>query len=389
MRTRIRSERRPRRRAGFSLVEMVVSMTILFAVLTVSTGLLRSQNALVAAQLTREDAEQNARFATTTIERELRMAGAGAVDGQPTLVVAGSTSVVFNADLVSRTVGDVGAVDVDRGVDPSAASVFARADAYVLPGTSRAYPETTYTNGGGVPSGAETISYYLVADSSTGSGEYALYRRVNAAPAEIMARGILHTSADTLFQYFTSDTLRNVTPVASAKLPLVHSVIIDGSVTDTGKVALVDSIVAVRMKFRVAVHDRHGGTTVREAGVMIRILNAGMPHATTCGDPPLAVAPAAVASDPGDSVPHATISWAASLDEAAGEKSVERYMLFRRPSTATAFTESFASVPAGLTTYSYVDANVQSGDSWVYGVAAQDCTPTNSAIGVTGAVIIP
>jgi len=368
---------------------MVVSMTILFAVLTVGTGLLRSQNALVAAQMTREDAEQNARFATTTIERELRMAGVGVVDGQPTLVVAGSTSVVFNADLVSRTIGDVGAVDVDAGADPAAASVFTREDAYVLPGTSLAYPETTYTNGGGVPSGAETISYYLVADSSTGSGEYALYRRVNAAPAEVMARGILHTTQDTLFQYFTSDTLGNVTPVASSKLPLVHSVVIDGSVADTGKVALVDSIVAVRMKFRVAVHDRHGGTTVREAAVMIRVLNAGMPHATTCGDPPLPIAPTAVPSDAADSVPHATITWAASLDEAAGEKSVERYMLFRRASTATAFSESFASVPAGSATYSYVDANVQSGDSWVYGVAAQDCTPTNSAIGVTGTVIIP
>jgi Tfp pilus assembly protein PilW len=386
---RSRRAQRPRQRVGFSLVEVVVSMTILFIVLTVSTGLLRSQNALVAGQMSREDAEQNARFATTTIERELRMAGAGVVDGQPTLVVAGSTSVVFNADLVSRTMGDVGSVDVDTSVDESAASVFQKVNSYVLPGTAFAYPETTYTNGAGVPSSAETISYYLAADSSTGAGEYALYRRVNAAPPEVMARGILHTAADTLFQYFTSDTLGNVTPVAATKLPLVHTVAIDGATADTGKVALVDSIVAVRLKFRVNVHDRHGGTTTREAAVMIRILNAGMPHATTCGDPPLGITPTAVASDPADSVPHATITWPASLDEAAGEKSVERYMLFRRPSSATAFTESFASVPAGLTTYSYVDANVQSGDSWVYGVAAQDCTPTNSAIGVTGAVIIP
>ena len=378
-----------RRRAGFSLIEMVVSMTIFLLVLSISTGLLRSQNALVSGQMSREDAEQNARFATTTIERELRMAGAGVVDGQPTLVVAGSTSVVFNADLVSRTIGDVGAVDVDTSVGETAASVFDRANAYVLPGTAFAYPDTTYSSSGG-PSGAETISYYLLADSTSGyPGEYALYRRVNAAPAEVMARGILHASSDTLFQYFTSDTLGNVTPVPSSRLPLVHSVPIDGSVADTGRAALVDSIVAVRLKFRVSVHDLHGGTTTREAAVMIRILNAGMPHATTCGDPPLGVTPTATASDPADSVPHVTITWPASLDEWSGEKSVERYMLYRRSSSETAFSETFASVPAGLTTYSFTDANVKSGETWVYGVAAQDCTPSNSPIGVTSAVTLP
>lgn len=365
-------------------------MTILFAVLTISTGLLRSQNALVAGQMTREDAEQNARFAATTIERELRMAGIGVVDGQPTLVVAGSTSVTFNADLVSRTIGDVGAVDVDTAADPATTSVFDQKDAILLPGTTQIYPETTYASMGGVPSGAETITYYLASDSTSKyAGEYALYRRVNAAPPQVMARGILHTSTDTLLQYFTTDTSGNVKQVPQSWLPLVHTIPIDGSISDTGRVALVDSIVAVKLEFRIAVHDQHGGTTVRDAAVMIRVLNAGMPHATTCGDPPLGVTPTATPSAVDDSVPHVTITWSPSLDETAGEKSVERYMLYRRPSGATSFSESFASVPAGLSAYTYVDADVASGQSWVYGVAAQDCTPSNSVIGLTSAVTLP
>jgi hypothetical protein len=369
---------------------MVVSMAILLVVLTVSTGLLRSQNALMAGQMTREDAEQNARFATTTVERELRMAGIGVVDGQPTLVVAGSTSVTFNADLVSGTVGDVGAVDVDTAATSAMTSVFKESDAIILPGTTNGYPDTTYSSLSGVPSGAETITYYLAADSTSRyADEYALYRRVNAAAPEIMARGILHTSADTLFQYFTSDSSGNVTPVAKTLLPLIHTVPIDGSISDTGRVALVDSIVAVKVRVRVAVHDQHGGTTTRDAAVMIRVLNAGMPHATTCGDPPLGVAPTATPSTVDDSVPHATITWSPSIDETAGQKSVERYMLYRRPSSATTFSETFASVPAGLASYSYTDADVRSGETWVYGVAAQDCTPSNSVIGVATAVTIP
>lgn len=377
-------------RAGFSLVELVVSMTILLVVLAVCVNVLRRQSSFMANQSGRADAEQSARFAIASLERELRMAGAGVVNGQPMLVAATPTSIVFNVDLVSRTPGDVGAVIVDQDADTGTVGVFRQAQAIVLPGTTNTYPETTYMKSPGVESGAETIAYYLAPDSTSARpNEYILFRRVNAAPPQVMVRNVLHTTADTVFQYFKTDTAGNLSAVPGTSLPLFHAAAIHGSPADTGVYATVDSIRTVRTMLTVVDHDPRSGDIPRTVTSRLRILNAGLAAQLTCGDPPIGVSPAATPSLPGDSVPHVTITWNASVDEHAGQKSVERYILYRRPAAAAAFTEAFATIPAGNTAYTYTDTDVRSGESWIYGVSAQDCTPSNSAIGATFAVTVP
>ncbi len=381
----------PHTRRGFTIIELLIAMTILLAVIAVAVGTFRRSSNLLAAQSGRLEAQQNARFAVTTLDRELRMAGVGVVDVQPILVEASNTAITFNVDLISRVPGDVGAVYVDTSADTSAVSAMRTNNKITLPGLAVNYPDSSYVQAGGVPGSAETISYYLVRDSSSShANEYMLYRRVNATAPTVLARGILFNANDTLFQYFTSDTLGNLTAVPTGKLPLYHKAAVHGSAADTGKFALIDSIRTVRVHLAAIYHDPRQGDVIRRIQSTVRILNAGLINRTTCGDPPIgATAVTAVPSLLGAPSPFVTISWTASVDETGGEKDVERYALYRRPDTVATFDQPFSSIPAGSATYAFTDNNVQSGDHWIYGVSAQDCTPANSPIATTGTIIVP
>jgi hypothetical protein len=68
---------------------------------------------------------------------------------------------------------------------------------------------------------------------------------------------------------------------------------------------------------------------------------------------------------------------------------VERYAIYRRLSSAPAFSEPIASIPAGQGSYIFADTDVRSGESWIYGIASQDCTPMSSSISSTTAVTVP
>ena len=378
-------------RSGFTILELIIAMTILLAVIAVAVSTFQRSSNLLAAQSGRLEAQQNARFAVTTLDRELRMAGVGVVDIQPILVEASNTAIAFNVDLISRVPGDVGSVYVDTSADTNAVSAMRTNNKITLPGMTVAYPESSYTQAGGVPGGAETISYYLVRDSSSAhTNEYMLYRRVNATPPTVLARGILFNPNDTLFQYFTADTLGNLSPVPNAKLPLYHAAAVHGSAADTGTYALIDSIRTVRVRLSAIYHDPQQGDVIRRIQSTVRILNAGLINRVTCGDPPIgASGVAATASPIGAPAPYVTITWNASVDETGGEKDVERYALYRRPDSVATFDQPFSSIPAGSATYSFTDNNVQPGDHWIYGISAQDCTPANSPIATTGTIIVP
>ena len=68
---------------------------------------------------------------------------------------------------------------------------------------------------------------------------------------------------------------------------------------------------------------------------------------------------------------------------------MEQYAIFRKLPAAAAFDEPFASIAGGLASYTFVDSNVNSGDQWIYGVAAMDCSPALSAASVTSTITIP
>lgn len=381
-----------RARRGFTLVEALLSMTLMLTVIGLSAQVFRRQSAAVSTQQGRLDAQQNSRFALGNLERELRMAGGGVINQQPMLVMAGATAITFNANLAALDTGDYGAVYINPEADSGSVNVLRSTSKITLPGTSTLYPDTTYQQNG-VPSTAETISYWLSRDStSTRTNEYILFRRVNARPPRVVARGIRYNPGDVIFQYFKTDSAGNLAAVSPALLPIVHTAPIHGTQADTSRSALTDSIRQVRASFTSMYHDpRTNKLVTRRMTMRVRLMNAGLIRFSTCGNPPLSVTATATASS--TPVPSATITWGPSVDESTGERDVERYALYKRLAGATTFDQPFASVPAGLlapaTSYSFTDTEVMTGQQWVYGVASQDCTPLSSSIGETSAVTIP
>jgi prepilin-type N-terminal cleavage/methylation domain-containing protein len=386
-----------RNRRGFTLIEIMISMTLMLTIIGLSTQLFRKQANAVAAQSGRLDAQQNSRFAVSMLERELRVAGVGVVDQQPLLVMAAPTSISFNANLVALDTGDLGSVYINPDADSASAGVWKKADRMQLPGTTSFYPNSTYVKAGGVFSDAETITYWLAADSSSSwPNEYILWRRVNARPPRMVARGIYYRpGTDTLFRYFKSDTLGTLTEITSATLPIVHTATVHGTQADTGKSAMTDSVRQVRAQFNSIYHLslKAGDTTQRRLNLTIKLMNAGLIHHVTCGSAPIAPTSltATVTAANGTTIPRpfVTISWPKTVDAGAGEKDIERYAIYRKQNTDPNFDQPIGSVVGGRSSYSFVDTDLQTGDHWVYGVSALDCSPSNSPMVSSGQVVIP
>lgn len=377
-------------RAGFTLIEVMVSMTLLLFVLGVATNSFRKQSSLIAAQSGRLEAQQTAQFTLSELDRELRLAGVGVADMQPVIVQADSLAVTFNADLVSTVPDDASAVYIDSLANPELSTVWLSVNKAMLPRTGFYYPDSTHMRSAGAPSGAETISYWLSRDSTaTATNEYVLFRRVNNGPARLVAKGIIRNPADTIFQYFKGDSLGNLSAIPAANLPLYHTASTHGVKSDSGRLAWVDSIRTIRVRVTVVYRDR-SGPVYRRLDQTIRLMNAGLVRRTTCGEPPITTTPSVTAALDTVGFPFVTINFPQSADEAGGERDVERYALYRRLNgEAATDAEPFASIPAGNASYSFTDSDVMSGQQWVYGVASQDCTPQTSSVTYGASVTVP
>lgn len=379
-----------RARRGFTLVEVTVSMMLMLFVLGAATTFFQSQGRLIAETSGRLEAQQTVQFALSELDRQLRLAGVGVADMQPVIVQAAPMALTFNADLVSIVPGDPSTVYVDPEADPVFTRVFRSTDKRTLPLSTQMYPDSTHMRSAGAPSGAETISFWLSADSATPpTNDYILWRRVNHGTPQVVATSVVKGAADTVFQYFRGDSAGNLTAIPGASLPLYHNAATHGIKSDTGRLAWVDSIHTVRVRLTVAFRSRNG-TVHRRLDQTIRLMNAGLVRRSTCGEPPIGVLPAAAAALDTLGQPLVTITWPRSSDEGGGEKDIERYALYKRPAGAgSSMNEPFASIPAGSASYSFVDTEVRTGESWEYGVASQDCTPLTSSVGMTTSVVIP
>ena len=77
--------------------------------------------------------------------------------------------------------------------------------------------------------------------------------------------------------------------------------------------------------------------------------------------------------------PSVRLQWNASFDEAAGETDVTQYNIYRRLLADPGFGSALLTIPAGQPSpYVFVDNGVTRGTDYVYGVGAQDCTPSES-----------
>jgi hypothetical protein len=323
------------------------------------------------------------------IDRELRVAGVGVVDPQPLIVQAAPYAITFNVDLVSRDINDRGATYYDPDIDPNAAASLPKTSKITLPLSAVQYPDSNYNQAVGVPSEAETVSFWVAPDPDpSANGTYALFRRVNAMPATVVAKALVLPTGEPAFRYFKADTLGQLVEIPQSMLPIYHSAAIHNSKADTAKSALTDSIRVVRVRITGQFIDRKGVKNARPVETGVRIMNAGLLHFHTCGDPPIFTSPvlAVVSTIPSTKV---VVTWNSAVDQSSGEKDVEQYSIYRRSSANPLFTEPLASIPSGTPTYTFTDTQVQSGNSLVYGIAAVDCGGQSSAVNSAPLVIVP
>lgn len=364
---------------GFSIMELLVALTVMGLVLGLTVPIFRNQIKTFEKTAGRADAQQNARFGVSMIDRELRAAGVGLPDMQPLIVQAAPNAITFNADLVSRDSLDVGSVYYDPDVPVGEISSLTFANRITLPLSSTGYPDTTYVQQGGAPSEAETISYWVAADPDPNAGGLqALFRRANNGAVTVVAKSLKLNANEPVFRYFKTDTVGRPVEIPQASLPITHFSKVHNSRTDTLTSALTDSIRIIRVHLNGVYTDRTGVQVMRPLDTSVRIMNSGLLKFATCGEPPLfsSVVSATATSTP---VPKVVLGWGKAGDESAGEKDVEMYAIYKR-TPAGVFTEPFASVPAGLATYSFTDTQVASGEQWIYAISAQDCDGQSSQL---------
>jgi hypothetical protein len=375
-------------RRGFTLAELLLGLTLTVLVFASAVPFFKVQTRAVTADMGRADALLTARFAQNTLDRELRNIGIGVEPmntalgiprNQPKIVQAADFAVTFNSNLVTVDTADVAAVHYDPNVPVSLTNAMP-ASAVTLPLSSITYPDYTYRKSNGALSGAETISLWASLDSSTTTvpNDLVLFRRVNNGPVVVVTRGIELPAGTPLFRYTRIDTLGAQVAIPSAQLPMYW--------TNPRS----DSIRTVEITVRSVYHDWNlaGDTTSYKRLVQskTRLMNMGLVGRRTCGDVPLDPgAVTAVYSNPG--APRVTISWTPSIDENTGEKDVERYVIYR-DTLLVGYTDPVDLVGKGVVQYEDF-ALPAPGTTVRYGVAAQDCSPSESNIVSAALVLIP
>src|SRR3954453_8592553 len=132
------------RNAGFTMVEMMVSMIMLSVVMGAIVSLLRSQTRTFRTSGERMELSQNMRYAVGTIDRVLRTTGSGVANQQPMFIYGGDDVGAFNSNY-THVVQDRCAVNINPDAPDGSYEVLPVGSAYVLPNTAFLYPSMTYT----------------------------------------------------------------------------------------------------------------------------------------------------------------------------------------------------------------------------------------------------
>jgi hypothetical protein len=376
----------PTRRSGFTLMEMLIGITMTVAVMGAGFSLFRSQSRFFDTNQQRYDMMQNSRGALEETQRVIRTMGAGVPNTQPVLVYGDNNVLAFNTDYIEQDTVDTRWAAYFNAEAPAAETIsWDVANVSNIPGTSYSYPPQNFLLGSGDPSPAETYTFFFSSDSSTSrTDDYILWQRVNNGTPALVARNILaHPSGNPFFQYLaeqqTSTTPTLITE-PSSNLPLKRT-IVTASTTDTAAATRPDSVRAVRINLRFTNGQSGTAERFRDVQTTIQVPNNGIPLPTVCGRNPLAP-PTFTAVDTVFGSGKLWLTWAKSVDQDAGEQDVLQYILYRKLQTATTWSDPLVIVrrSAGQASYTQMIAGNTPGVAYTFGVSAQDCTPNESTI---------
>lgn len=353
-----------RARRGFSLVEMLVAMTITMAVFAITLPFVRAQTRSLGSTAGRLDADQVARFAMRAVEQDLRRA-AGEY-GQPTLVAVGPTLLVFNANLRMSDTLDVGARD-DEVVGTALGAAWPLARAAALPTLATVYPTQDYVNVDGDTTRTETVAYYLVADTAAEVNDtYALYRQYNDQAATEVVSGLYLPGTPVFFSYFRVDgSLLTQLPTDTV---LVW--------TDT----LMSRVRTIGLEATGVYYNKFDATTTtRTIATRVTLPVAPETATTGCRGAPSAVGgtPSVTATSSGPR--GVTLAWTAAATDTSGAWADDwHYLLERRPSAGT-WSRLALVAASGAASYSYVDYLGTLSGTFEYGVTVVGCGAQQSA----------
>lgn len=366
------------RRPGVSLTELMIALGIFSVLMATSLGFYRRQGQAFTAGNERMTLMQNLRYGVNALEQNLRTAGIGVPSSQPVLVHAGERVVAFNANYASNMADDLFAVYPGSGVPDDAVSALTPGRQITIPLSTFTYPDSAYSEGAG-NSPAETIIFFFALDSTTARlDDFVLYRQVNDRAPELIARNLVETDRPFFTYYLLDDNGPGNSPVSevpASYVPGSHTEPIHGAPGDTGIVAGVDSVRAVRVTYAATNGMTGEKETRREITRLIRLPNAGVDTRRTCGAKPLLGTSLAAGAGPG----HIELSWGQAIDEYTGEMDVMRYVVWRRENGETDWGDPLVSLAPGADPYTYQDISALQGVAYDYAVAAQDCTPQYSA----------
>jgi prepilin-type N-terminal cleavage/methylation domain-containing protein len=368
-------------RRGFTLIEMLVAMTLTMLIFAITIPFFRAQAKAVGSGAGRLDVIQNAKYAQGVIDKELRLAGG--VFGQPTIVQAAPLSITFNANVYAQSTADPNAAYINAALDTLTTESFQLGLARALATSVKNYPTATYTDSNAARSGAETITYWLAADASSGRNDiYALYRRVNAKDSTLITSNLwIPSDTGYFFRYYRVAASGEVSQIAQNTLPLYWD---DATRT-------IDSIGVVEMRVAgwayIARDNEHVFRTVYGK---THLSNVGLLTARSCGAAPAAVTALTVAQSPVSGSPNSVrVSWTASTDDGAGASDVQSYSVARRASAGSTWYPVGNFPARGGGSYQFDDYALKAG-TWVYGVRAMDCGPTWSTVTEqSGTIVIP
>lgn len=383
--TRRSEHRRTSIRSGFTLVEIIIALTLLSILGAAAVTFLVKQTRAVMVISGRLDAQQNVSFAIDALSHDLRVAGVGLGNRQPMMLEATPYAVTFNADLVTTDTAKVStATYFDPSVPESLTVALTPSNKITYPLGVLMYPDSTYYQSSGLLSNAETVSYYFTPDSTTSvAGEYLLLKRINNAAPTVLARGIVFPSGGPGFRYFVPGAAVNSrVELTAPTLPLYYQI---GSV---GPDSMLAKISEIRVQLQAMYVDPVEGNIYRSANESVPLLNAGLAHTQGCLSPPLApVTLTQTAWPSGDSV---GVSWPASGDEIGGKHDVKSYSVYREIGGSGVWASPIYTIAAaGTPTYAFQDKAVPLGPSYTYAVVARDCTPSLSGLTQGGGTVTP
>jgi type II secretory pathway pseudopilin PulG len=355
-------------RPGFSLVEMLVAITLTLAVFAITLPFVRAQSRALGANAGRLDAEQVARYAQRAIDSDLRLATADGI-GQPVIVQAGPLAISFNVNLIAPDTADPNALTIEAGAATTLTESWRLAAAAPLPLVAKVYPTADYTTAAGTISRNETVSYFLRPDTVSGRTDiYVLYRRVNARDSVQVVRGLHVPAGGAFFRYFR--TVNGVLTEITTGLPLFF----DNPVSQ--------QIRAVGMRSSGFFRNRQEGVDViRTVDWRTTLPVSGTAAVGSCGAAP--AAPSNVDPEDEDNAPgyRVEVTWNRSGDDGIGAADVRQYQVLVRPNSNPVVWQPVASVPAtGATSYRYDHFQPQITGSVKYGVRAIDCGGLASTI---------